>query len=211
MILNDPAFCLFRSEHDLIQPQNNEVVGDSILRNPKPLGLMKNSNLSTPTPPNRISPLPPTETVKQEQEVRQFCNLLHHVSELKSEKWERRGEAERTVYTRGCRSRRSCHLSREAGAFDRLGSLFDLVLVAASVCGDYLACSCFHVDWKHKKWQQINYRLSANNCLNIYIKSNFFYVCVLLKMKDRHTYFWISFNIRDCLMLLCCSNIVSKR
>lgn len=80
--------------------------------------------------------------------VENFAVFLHHVSEIKSEK---REDVKRTVYTRWRRSRRSRHLSREAGAFDGLGSLFDLVLVAAPVRGDYLACSCFHMNWKHKK------------------------------------------------------------
>lgn len=50
MILPDLAFCLFYSKHDLIQPLNNEMVGDFILKDPKLLGPMKISNLSTPTP-----------------------------------------------------------------------------------------------------------------------------------------------------------------
>lgn len=48
MILPDLAFCLFCSKHDLIQPLNNEMVGDLILKDPKLLGPMKISNLSTP-------------------------------------------------------------------------------------------------------------------------------------------------------------------
>lgn len=51
------------------------------------------------------------------------------------------------VYTRWSRSCCSRHLSREAGALDSLGSLFDLVLVAASVSGNYLTGSLFHVNY----------------------------------------------------------------
>lgn len=85
--------------------------------------------------------------------------FLHHVPEIK---WQKREDVKRTVYTRWRRSRRSRHLSREAGALDGLGSLFDLVLVAAPVCGDYLACSCFHVNWKQKK----SGRSLINRCNN---------------------------------------------
>lgn len=56
------------------------------------------------------------------------------------------------VYTRWSRSCCSCHLSREAGAFDSLGSLFDLVLVAASVCSNYLAGSRFHMNYVASVW-----------------------------------------------------------
>lgn len=59
-------------------------------------------------------------------------------------------DASHTVYTRRSRSRRPRHLSREAGALDGLGSLFDLVLVAASVCSNYLTGSRFHMNCKHK-------------------------------------------------------------
>lgn len=56
------------------------------------------------------------------------------------------------VYTRWSCSCCSCHLSREAGAFDSLGSLFDLVLVAASMCSNYLTGSCFHMNYVASMW-----------------------------------------------------------
>lgn len=74
-------------------------------------------------------------------------------------------EAWHTVYTRWSRSCCSRHLSREAGAFDSLGSLFDLVLVAASVCSNHLTGSRFHMNWKHKhaQWLECTWRLSAHS------------------------------------------------
>lgn len=56
------------------------------------------------------------------------------------------------VYARWSRSCCSRHLSREAGAFDSLGSLFDLVLVAASVSSNYLTGSCFHMNYVASVW-----------------------------------------------------------
>lgn len=136
----------FGSERDRLQPLNNEVVGDSILKYPKPLGPIKISDFSALVAHPALYNKP-----RQMRSSRcgKFCNLLHHVPEQKTGKTTSTG-SKRTVYAWWRRSCRSRHLSREAGAFDGLGSLFDLVLVAAAVCGDYLACSCFHVNWKHK-------------------------------------------------------------
>lgn len=114
---------------------------------------------------------------------------------IESEKREARGDVKRTVYTWWCRSRRSRHLSREAGAFDGLGSLFDFVLVAASVCGDYLTCSCFHVNWKHKKSGR-----SSIKCFNIFRKKywgKFYqtYFYFILPDTQTHRHFWISWSL----------------
>lgn len=113
--------------------------------------------------------------------VENFAVFLHHVPEIKSEKWE---DVKRTVYTRWRRSRRSRHLSREAGAFDGLGSLFDLVLVAAPVCGDYLACSCFHMNWKHKK----SGKSLINLFNNIGLRKNVSNLCLLYFTWYTNTY-----------------------
>ena len=51
-----------------------------------------------------------------------------------------------TVHTGRRGPRCSRHLSREAGAFDGLGALLDLVLVAAAVGGDHLAGPRLHVN-----------------------------------------------------------------
>lgn len=50
-----------------------------------------------------------------------------------------------TIYTGGSCPRRPCHLSWEAGAFHRLGALLDLVLVAAPVSCNDLACAGLYV------------------------------------------------------------------
>lgn len=80
VILNDPAFCLFSSEHDLLQPLNNEVVGDSILKLPKPLGPMKIWNLSTSIPHPTLYNKP---CQRKSSRCGRFCILLHHVPEIK--------------------------------------------------------------------------------------------------------------------------------
>lgn len=77
-----------------------------------------------------------------------------NIPQVSFQSWAKRGiRCWRTVYTRRSSSCCSCHLSGEAGAFDSLGSLLDLVLVAASVCGNYLAGSRFHMNCKQKHTQ----------------------------------------------------------
>lgn len=157
MILNDPAFCFFRLRTWSATASEQWNGGRFDFEASKVFGAHEISNLSTSIPHPTLYNKPHQ---RKSSSCGTFCSLLYHVPELKSEA---RGGVKRTVYTWWCRSRRSRHLSREAGAFDSLGSLFDLVLVAASVCGDYLACSCFHVNWKHKKSGR-----SSINCFNIY-------------------------------------------
>lgn len=50
-------------------------------------------------------------------------------------------ERSHTIHTRWSSSCGACHLSREAGALDRLGPFFYLVLVTASVQGHHLTSS----------------------------------------------------------------------
>lgn len=52
----------------------------------------------------------------------------------------------RCIHTGGCSSRRSSHLSWEAGTLDRLRSLLNLISVTAAMGRDYLTCASLHVD-----------------------------------------------------------------
>lgn len=51
----------------------------------------------------------------------------------------------RCVHTGGCSSRRSSHLSGEAGTLDRLRSLLNLISVTAAMGCNHLTCASFHV------------------------------------------------------------------
>lgn len=87
-----------------------------------------------------------------------------------------------TIHARRSRPRRSCHLSRKAGAFDSLRSLLDLVLVATSVRGNHLAGPCLHVNWKHKKQHLLVFPFDKSylwtSLLTLYIL--FAYKCIVV-------------------------------
>lgn len=62
--------------------------------------------------------------------------------------------AERTINTGGHGPGGAGHLSREAGTFDGLRSLLNLVLVAAAMGSDHLAGSCLHMYCERERERQ---------------------------------------------------------
>lgn len=62
-----------------------------------------------------------------------------------------------TINTGGHGPGGACNLSREAGTFDSLRSLLNLVLVAAAMGSDHLTRSCLHMHCETERWTHTVY------------------------------------------------------